>query len=117
MLRDGDLLVLLALSKSGHALLVGVVHHLSQVVAFQSVEYVEEVVTRRSFADGIFFREVRLENWVLLEHRVDPAHGQLVVVRHLDVLHLRLLQQLLLALQDLLEPVLVAHALVGQVVL
>ena len=58
VLRDGDLLVLLALSKSGHALLVGVVHHLSQVVSLQSVEYVHEVVARRSLPLSISIREI-----------------------------------------------------------
>jgi len=60
---------------------------------------------------------VLLELGVLLEHRVDVADRELVVVRHVHVVHLVLPEQLLLADQHVLQEVLVDDGLVGQVVL
>ena len=74
MLRDGDLLVLLALAESSHALFIRVVHHLSEVIGLQARKNVEEVLARWAFPLGVLIGKIRLENGVLPEHGVNPAN-------------------------------------------
>ena len=79
------------------------------------VEHVEEVLARWAFADWVLVREVAVHCRVLLEFGPEGLHGELVVVRHLDGDDLGLLQQVLLAGEDVLQEVLGDDALVGQV--
>ena len=81
------------------------------------VEHVHEVITGWSSVLRVLVREVLEELGVLLELRPQRLDGELVVERHLDGLHLRLLQQLLAAGEDVLQPILVNYRLVRQVVL
>ena len=92
VLRDMEALVLHALSLDGHALLVGVVHDLLQVLGMYSVQDIEEVLPRWTFANGVLVREVDGHVGILLELGPELLDGELVISRHLDVLHLRLLQ-------------------------
>ena len=98
-----------------HPLLVGVVHDLLEVVRIQGVEDIEEVLARWSLAGWVLVRKVGQEDRVLLELRIELLDGELIVVGHVDVLHLDLLEQLLLADQDILEEVLVDEALRRQI--
>ena len=112
---DVDRLLLHGLALGGHALLVGVEHDLREVVGVDGVEHIEEVLSGWAFADWVFVREVAVHVRVLLEFGPERLHGELVVVRHLDGDDLGLLQQVLLAGEDVLQEVLVDDALVGQV--
>ena len=105
------------LAERRHPLLVGVVQHLLQEVRVDGVEHAEEVLAGRALILGQDVREVRRHLFVLLELRPDVLGGQLVVVRHFNVGHLLLAEQLLLALEDGLEEVLVDVADGRQVVL
>ena len=84
------------------ALFVGMGHDLAEVVRVHGVEDVEEVLTRRSFILGILVREIAVHGRIFLELRPQGLGGQLFIMRHLI-----LLEQLLLASQDVLEEVLV----------
>ena len=92
-------------------------HALLQVLSFQCVQDIEEIGTRRALAHGILVWKVRLEAGIFLEHRVDVSDRQLVVMGDLHVSDICLLEQLLLADQDVLEKVFCDHCLVRQVVL
>ena len=110
-----DGLVLLHHTISRHALLGGVVHDLVEVVGLLGVQDVEEVISRWSLTLGVLVREVAHEERVLLHQRVDVLDAQLLVLGHLDVPDLVLLVEVLLSLDDLLQPVLVADGLMWQV--
>ena len=83
----------------------------------QSVQHVEEIVARWALPLRVLVREVRDEPGVLHELRIEGLDAQLLVLRHLDFLDLGLLEQMLLAGQDLLEEVLVHLAGRREVVL
>ena len=93
------------------------VHDLGQVFGVQRVQDVEHVLTRRALAFGELVREVGVEDRVVLEGGEDVLHAQLVVVWDFDRGHRCLLEELLLADQEVLEEVLVHHGLIGQVIL
>ena len=116
-LGDLDGLVLLVLPVGGHTLLVGVVEYLLQVVGLERVQDVVEVLARRASAFGIHSREELHELAVLLQVRPQRLHGELVVVKHRDVVHLLLLQQLLLANEHVFEEVLVHGCFIRYVLL
>ena len=113
--REGLRLHLLALGR--HPLLVGVRHHLREVVRVDSVQHVEKVVTWWALAFRVLVREELHHLRVLLEHREDGLDAELLVLRHLDVGDLGLLEQVLFAGEDCLEEVFVDRGLVRQVVL
>ena len=81
------------------------------------VEHVEEVLPRRPFVLRVLVGEVLGEVPILLEGGPQRLHRQLVVVRHRDLVHVRLLQQLLLPSEDIFQEVLVDACLIGEVVL
>ena len=64
VLRDLDGLVLLVLGASGHPLLVGVGHHLLEVVRVHGVQDVEKVVPRRAFVLRVLGGEVHRDVWI-----------------------------------------------------
>ena len=72
-------------------------HYLSEVVGVDRVEHVEEVITRRSLACWVRVREELHHLRVLRELGIQGLHAELFVLRHLDLLDLLLLEQLLLA--------------------
>ena len=80
-----------------------------------SVEDIEEVVPRWTFAHRELVREVAGHGLVLLELRPDGLDRERIVVGHLDGADLGLLEELLLAGQDILEEVLVHDGLVREV--
>ena len=91
------------------------VHDLLEVVRVQGVEDVEEVVTRWSLAGWVLVGEVRHEDRVLLELRIQSLDGQLIVMWHYDILHLYFLEELLLTNQDILKEIFVDKALGWQI--
>ena len=93
------------------------VYALLQVLRVQSCQDIEEILSWRSFVLVVSIREILLERRILLEHRIDSADRQLIVVRDLHVHHLALLHELLFTGQNVLQKVLVDHRFVGQVIL
>ena len=81
----------------------------------QSVQHVEEIVAGWALPLRVLVREIRDEPDVFRELRIEGLDAQLLVLRHLDFLDLGLLEQMLLAGQDLLEEVLVHHGLVREI--
>ena len=110
-----DGLVLLHQSVSGHPLLSSMFHDLPEVVGLLRVQDVEEVVPWRTLALRIFVREVTHEDAVLRHERVDVLDAQLLVLRDLDVPDLVLLVEVLLTLDHLLQPILVADTVIREV--
>ena len=110
-----DGLVLLHHAVSRHALLSGVVHDLVEVVGLLGVQDVEEVISWWHLALSILIREVAHEEGVLLHQWIDVLDAQLLVLGHLDVPDLMLLVEVLLPLDHLLQPILVADTLIRQV--
>ena len=88
---------------------------LGEVVRVQRVHDVEEVLAGRPLVLGVVVREIGVEDRVLLELGEERLDGELVVLGDLDLLDLQLLEQLLLAAEDILEEVLVDEALRRQV--
>ena len=115
VLGDLDALLLHLLTLRRHPLLGRVLHQLAEVVGVQRVEDVEEVITRWALALREFVRDVRHEDLVALELRVDVLHRQFIIVRHLDRRHRLLLEQLLLAREHFLEEVLGEDALIWKI--
>ena len=115
VLRHLDGRVLLHHTVCGHTLLRSMFHDLLQVVGLLSCKYVEEVRSWWSFALRVLVRKVKSELGVFFHEWVDVLDAELLVVRHLDVPHLVLLIQVLLALDYLLQEVLVQDAFVRQV--
>ncbi len=93
------------------------VHALLEELRVDRVQEVHEISARGTLVLRVFVWQVREELRVILEPREDALDGQLVVVWHLDELHLRLLKQMLLAGQHLLKEVLIYNVLIGQVIL
>ena len=92
-------------------------HDLLEVLGLQRVEDVEEVLARWALTCWIGVREVFHEIRVLLEMRPERLYGQLVIMWAIHLLDLRLLHQLLLAGEDVLEEVLVDDVGIREVVL
>ena len=88
---------------------------LGEVVRVQRVHDVEEVLAGRPLILRVVIREVGVEDRVLLELGEERLDRELVVLGYLDLLDLQLLEQLLLAAEDILEEVLVDKALRRQV--
>ena len=105
---DGLLEARLALHR--HALLVGVIEHLVEVVRVHGVQHVIKVLPRGTFALRILVREELQHLFIAGELRPDVLDGQLVVEGDLDERHLLLPEQLLLLREQLLEEVLVDSA-------
>ena len=110
-----DGLVLLHHAISRHALLGCVLHYLVEVVGLLGVQDVEEVISWWSLTLSVLVREVAHEERVLLHQRVDVLDAQLLVLGHLHVPDLVLLVEVLLTLDHLLQPILVADTLIRQV--
>ena len=79
------------------------------------VQNIKEVVARRTFILGICSGEVLGEVGILLKIWPEAAHRQLVVVGHLDILDLRLLEELLPSCEDILEEIFVDYGLIREV--
>ena len=90
-------------------------HDLAKVVGLLCIQDVKEIVPRRTFALSVSIREVAHEDAVLGHKRVKVLDRQLFVLRDLDVPDLVLLVEVLLSLDDLLQPVFVAHAGIWEV--
>ena len=73
-LGDFDGLLLHGLAITGHPLLIGMGHHLLEILRVQGIEDVEEILTWRSLVLCPLGREKRNESWVLLELRPDVAN-------------------------------------------
>lgn len=113
--RDLDRLLLHRFSLCRHTLLVGVLHHLFEILWVEGVEDIEEVFSWRRLAGRVLVRQVRHHPGVLLQIRVQGLHRDLLVVGHLDLLDLGLQQELLLAHEDILQEVFVDEVLGRQV--
>ena len=68
---------------------------------------VEKVLPRRSLTLGKLVREISSQKIVLGKLGPERLHGQLIVVRHFDVAHVGLLDELLLISKDRLQEVLI----------
>ena len=107
VLGDLDGLKLALLTGSGHALCVDVFEELFEEVALDRVHDVEEVLAAWALAFSERVGEVLGNVGVARELRPQRFHRELVVVRHVDVVYLGLLEQVLLSGEHLLEEVLV----------
>ena len=96
-LRDDDGLFLLALAKGSEPLLVSVMHHLGQVVAFKRIQDVEEVIPIGQLVLRQLGRKIFGEVRVFGKMGPKFLDREFVVMRHLDVPDLGLPQQVLLA--------------------
>ena len=96
-------------------LLARVQHDLLEILGVEGVENIEEVFSRRCLPCWILVGEVRHHGSVLLELGVEGLHRDFLVVWDLDRPVLRLLHQLLLAYKDILQEVLIDHALIREV--
>ena len=82
-------------------------NHGSHPLLVDGVEHVEEVGTIRELAFRELGGEVDGDVWVTFELRVKVRDGDFVVFGRIDPLHLRQLEELLLAGEDIAEEVLV----------
>ena len=80
---------------------------LLQILRVDGVEDVEEVFTVGTFVLRILVLEVNIELIIILESRPHLVYRELIKVRNINVVHLILLQQKLLVLEDLTEKVFV----------
>ena len=80
---------------------------LFQVLRVDSIEDVEEVFTVGTFIIRILVLEVNVELIIILESRPHLVYRELIKVRYIDVVHLILLQQKLLILEDFTKKVFV----------
>ena len=81
----------------------------------QSIQYVEEVLSRRPLAFRILVWKVGEKVRILRELRIEISNGELVVLRNFNLVDLLLLEQLLLACEDLLEKVLIDDRFIRQI--
>ena len=72
-----------------------------------SIEDVEEVFTVGTFIIRILVLEVNVELIIILESRPHLVYREFIKVRYIDVVHLILLQQKLLILEDFTKKVFV----------
>lgn len=86
---------------AGEAQLVGVGDHLLDPGPVDRVEHVEEVLPVHALPLRHAVREEDHHLGVALEPGQEVDHGELVEPRHLDVLHVGDLEELLLAVEDL----------------
>ena len=114
-MRHLDGLCLHGIAGRGHPLLVGVLHHLRQEVRLQRVEHVEEVISGWALALWIFVWKVGHEDGILLEHREHGLHRKLIVVGNGHFVVIRLLEQLLLAFEDVFQEIFGHHRLVREI--
>ena len=117
VLGDLDRLVLHGFAFRRHPLLVGVDHEVLEILRMNRVQDVEEIGAGWPFIGWKLVREVLHEQLVILEHGEECLDGELIIVWHLDVRDRSLLEQHLLAGQDVLEEVLGHGAFIGQIVL
>lgn len=94
---------------------MGVVEKLLQEFWVQSVQYIEKVLSGRTFANWILIGEVPDQEIVPCELRPQRLHGELLVMWHFNVRDVTLFDQRLLICQDLLEEVLVDQRLGRQI--
>ena len=79
------------------------------------VKDVEEVLARWPLAYRILVRKVAHHVCVFLELRIERLHREFIVVLHVNVHYIVLLQQLLLAGEDILQKVFVNDTFVRQI--
>ena len=106
-IRDLDLVDFVSIALYGMSLSCCVLHDLLHVVEMDRIQDVEEVLASWVSILWIFVLEEDVECCILGEILVQPLHRELLVVRDVDILHLLLLQQPLLVVEDLSEEVLV----------
>ena len=106
LLGHGDGLLLEVALVDGVALLVGVVHDCRELALADGVHDGEEVLLVALPAFVELRRHVRLDHRSIRVVGVERLDRDLRVVAHVDRLHLRLLEQLLLAGQDQADPLL-----------
>ena len=86
---------------------MGVVQDPLQKLWVQRVENIEEVLPWGPFACRVLVGEVPAQEIILGELRVEVLHREFLVMRHLDIIYIRLLDQLLLVREHCLQEVLV----------
>jgi len=106
-----DGLVGLGLASHGVALLVRVLDYIRDVLRVERVHDIKGVLAVGQPTRSHLCREEPHELRVVLEHRPQLAHRELVVQRHIDPADLVEPEQRLLAGEDCLEEVFVNHVL------
>jgi len=114
VLRHPDALRLHGLALGGIALLVGVSNDLCEVLRMNRVQDVEEVLPRWPLALRVPVGEELQHLRVLLELRPESLDGELLVLLDRNLVDLRLLQEVLLSAEDLVEEILGEDIAVGQ---
>ena len=107
VLGDPDGFLLASLSLRRHALLVCVVQDPVEELWVQRMEYIKKVLARWPFPCWVLIGEVPAQQIILSELRVEVLHREFLVMRHLDIIYVRLLDQLLLVREHCLQEVLV----------
>ena len=74
---------------------------LLQVFAVDRVEYVEEVLTVRTLIVWVFIMEVDVKGFIILQVSPEILNRQLLPMRDGDIVDLFLLEEPLLALEDI----------------
>ena len=92
-------------------------HDLVQVFRVDCIQYVEEILSRWTFAFGPLIRKEDDELLVLRQARPQILDGKLIILGDIDVVHVLLLEQQLLIGEHLLQEVLVDLGLRRQIVL
>ena len=88
---------------------------LLQIFRVQRIEDVEEIFSRWALVLGVYRRKESEEVGVLLQLWPESLDSDLVVLGHVDVVDIRLLQELLLAGENLFEEVLVDGSCLWQI--
>ena len=86
---------------------MGVVQDPLEELGVERVEYIEEILTRWTFSLWVLVGKVTAQEIILGELRVEVLHREFLVMRHLDIIYIRLLDQLLLVREHCLQEVLV----------
>ena len=92
-------------------------HDLVKVFWMEGIEDVKEVFPRRSLVLGVLGREVLHELGILFEIRPKALHRELIVMWYLDLVHIGLQHEGLLAGEHLLQEVVSDQVLIGEVIL
>lgn len=108
---------LLFRSFSTESHLWGMRHNLLQILWIGGVENVEKVFSAWAFSIWILILKIDVEGSIGLHLRPQLIHGQLIPMRHWNVVDLEFLQQLLLIGKDSLEKIFVYLLLTRHIIL
>ena len=89
-----------------HPFFVRMAHELLKIFWVESIQEIKKIISWWSLVLRILGREIREEVGVLSHLGPKPAHGQLIIVRHLHSIDLSFLHELLFARKDIPEEVL-----------